>query len=54
MNRLLESGIDFSKKEWAIGERNQPFKKGIDYWRAESTFQERDRLDTIFLVQNAS
>ena len=27
---------------------------GIGYWRAESTFQERDRLDTIFLVQNAS
>ena len=54
MNRLLESGIDFSKKEWAIGERNQPFKKGIDYWRAESTFQERDRLDKIFLVQNGS
>ena len=40
--------------ESAIGERNQLFKKGIGYWRVESTFQERDWLDTIFLVQNAS
>ena len=40
-------------QESAIGEGNRLFKKGIIYWRAESTFQERDRLDTVFLVQNA-